>query len=101
MPSESMAGARSGARSRATCPDCQHTVCVQHLDGANVITDPERITVVITGNGGYAIKQIIGRRLHVESCARLAGVTEKEKLRKELRQWEAKREHKARRTKGM
>lgn len=95
MPSESFAGALSGATRRETCSNCKHTVRVQELNGQRVITDVERISIVVTGAGGFAKQRVEGRRLHSESCERLKRETERAKLRAEREQWEASQAAKA------
>jgi hypothetical protein len=95
VPSESFAGVWSGALRRTTCSDCSHTVCVQEIDGQRVVTDTERVTIVVTGRGGEALRRLTGRRLHSESCARLARQTERDKIRKERRKWDEQQARKA------
>lgn len=94
MPSEHLAqstnyggGARGGSIRKTTCAECRHTIQVVTIDGRQYATDTELLTV-ITDRGKRT--KVHARRLHDESCARLARSTEKDRLRKEQDAWAAK-----------
>lgn len=87
---KSEGGRRTGATTKSVCPNCQHTICVLQLGDEQVITDSELVTVV-ADRGGSKRERVTARRLHAESCARLARQAEKERLRAERDRYDARR----------
>lgn len=103
MPSESLA-AGSARHRKATCENCKHTICVVIIDGEQVVTDPELITVISDNpRDRTARTRVSGRRLHADSCERLKRIAERDAIRKERKAWDAKqaRTAKGARTRGM
>jgi hypothetical protein len=84
----------AGTLRKETCRACQHTVYIATVDGKDVVTDSELITVVSTSRAPKdktrRTERIMARRLHAESCETRARQTAREREAKALADWEAK-----------
>ena len=102
MPSESHSSSRPDAngwfRGRSTCAKCKRTVCNYNLGGKLVVTDTDRIAVVLDDKGQSVVS---ARRLHAESCERYAAEAEKEQLKREKAEWARQQGRRGQRTRGM